>query len=200
LTQYHYLDESGDPGPKSNRYFASALVQLAGHTPLPELAAVRQTLHLSPVFEFKYHATTLVQKELFFRSIQPLAFRVRAAAVDKTRLAPPLAALSGMDFIVEWTTRLILRASELDIANDVLVMDGAVPSLRRAMRIRLSAECHQSGRERPFSKIISADSSRDDNLQLADMIVGAVRQHMAMGESQYYATFARKVVDLWEAP
>lgn len=166
---------------------------------MPELAAVRQKLHLSPVFEFKYHATTPVQKELFFRCIQPLAFRVRAAVVDKTRLAPPLAALSGMDFIVEWTTRLILRASELDIANDVLVMDGAVPSLRRAVRIRLSAECHLSGRERPFSKIISADSSRDDNLQLADMIVGAVRQHMAMGESQDYATFARKVADLWEA-
>ena len=47
---------------------------------------------------------------------------------------------------------------------------------------------------------VSADSSRDDNLQLADMIVGAVRQHIAVGESQYYATFARKVAELWEAP
>ena len=200
MTQYHYLDESGDPGQKSNRYFALALVQLAGHTPLPELAVVRQAVRLSPAFEFKYHDATTAQKELFFRSVQPFAFRVRAAVVDKTRLASPLTEVRGMAFVVEWTTRLILRASELDIANDVLVMDGAVPSLRRALRIRLSAECRQSGRERPFSKIISADSSRDDNLQLADMLVGAVRQHIAVGESQHYATFASKVVDLWEAP
>ncbi len=198
MTQYHFFDESGDPGLKSNRYFAVALVQLAGHAPLPELAAVRQSFHLSPVFEFKYHATTPSQKESFFRAIQPLAFRVRAAIVDKTRLAALPA--SGMGFMVEWTTRLILRASELDMANDVLVMDGAVPSLRRALRVRLSAECRQLGRERPFAKIISADSSRDDNLQLADMVVGAVRHHVALGESRYYSTFAPKVVDLWAAP
>lgn len=200
MPQYHFFDESGDPGLKSSRYFAVALVQLAGHAPLPELAAVRQSFRLSPVFEFKYHATTPSQKELFFRAIQPLTFRVRAAVVDKTQLASPLTTLRGMDFIVEWTTRLILRASELDIANDALVMDGAVPSLRRALRIRLSAECRPLARERPFAKIVSADSRRDDNLQLADMLVGAVRHQVARGASQDYATFAPKVVDLWKAP
>lgn len=198
MTQYHYFDESGDPGQKSNHYFALALVQLPGHVPLSELAVIRQVLHLSSAFEFKFHSTTSVQKEVFFRAVQPLAFRVRSAVIDKARLEPSLTALCGIDFIVEWTTCLILRASELDIANDVLVMDGAVPSLRRALRIRLSEECRQLGRERPFAKIIGADSKRDDNLQLADMVVGAMRQYVVAGDSKYYQTFSEKIVDLWQ--
>jgi len=199
MTQYHFLDESGDPGPHSNPYFALALVQLAARQPLAEIAAARQALHLLPTFEFKYHKTTPAQREVFFRLVQPLAFRVRASVVEKSRLPPELA-LPGLAFIVEWTARLILRASELDIANDVLVMDGAAPSLRRALRVRLSNECRRQNRARPFAKIIGGDSSRDDGLQLADMVVGAVRQKIVGGDDRFYAPFAPKVTDLWHAP
>ncbi len=50
MTQYHYLDDSGDPGldgsPSSSSHFALAMVQLAGSDPLPELATLRQKLYL----------------------------------------------------------------------------------------------------------------------------------------------------------
>jgi hypothetical protein len=47
-------------------------------------------------------------------------------------------------------------------------------------------------------KALSGDSSRDDGLQLADMIAGAARHH-AMGiESRHYRTFMSKIVDWWE--
>ena len=46
MTQYHYLDESGDPGmaglESSSRYFAIALVQVVDNASLTELSAVRQ--------------------------------------------------------------------------------------------------------------------------------------------------------------
>jgi len=163
MTQYYFIDESGDPGRHSTSYFALALVQLVAHEPIAEIATARQMLHLSPAYEFKYHKSTLAQKELFFRCIEPLHFRVRAAVIEKNRL-PESPAQSGQDFIVEWITHLVLRADELDIANDILVMDDAVPSLRRTLRLKLSEECKKRNRQRPFAKIISADSKRDDGL------------------------------------
>jgi hypothetical protein len=199
MPQYHFLDESGDPGQRSGNYFALALVQVAVHQPIVEIANVRRDLNLAGTFEFKYHKATKAQREVFFRSIQSLSFRVRATVIDKNRVPLELR-LQGHPFIVEWTTRLILRATDLDMANDTLVMDGAVPSLRRALRIRLSDECRRLKRERPFAKIITADSRRDDGLQLADMIVGAVRQYVIEDEQHFYTTFANKVADLWRAP
>lgn len=199
MTQYYFLDESGDPGQQSTPYFALAMVQLAAHQPIPEITAARGQLHLPPGFEFKFHKTTAAQRQTFFQYVQPLMFRVRAAVIDKGRV-PNLADSTGQEFIVNWTTRMILRASELDLANDVLVMDGAVPGLRRALRLQLTEACRQSGRARPFAKIISADSKRDDGLQLADMVVGAIRQYVVAKDEQLYRTLIPKVIDLWRAP
>lgn len=200
MTQYFFLDESGDPGQRSSRYFALGAVQLPKREPVAELIALRRKLNLSPTFEFKYHKTTKSQNELFFHSIQPLEFRVRAVIVDKSRLHIDWGKYTGQVFVVEWISRLILRASELDIADDILIIDGAVPSLRNALRIRLSDECRRYNRKRPFSKIVGVDSSREDGLQLADMIIGATCQHIIESNSTYFNTFASKVVDLWIAP
>jgi hypothetical protein len=72
VTQYHFLDDSGDPGlegqASSSSHFTLAMVQLPERVPLSELARVRQILHLKPNFEFKYHKTTSEQKRIFFHS------------------------------------------------------------------------------------------------------------------------------------
>ena len=74
MTQYHYLDESGDPGmaglESSSRYFAIALVQVVDNASLTELSAVRQKFHFPNTFEFKYHGTRLAIKESFFASLR----------------------------------------------------------------------------------------------------------------------------------
>jgi len=159
---------------------------------------VRKVFRLLPRFEFKYHTTTPEQKRSFFESIQTVPFRVRAAVVDKSVLAKQFVTMSGQDFAIEFIAGLTLRASELDIANEILVVDGATLAFLRALRVRLSEECHKAGRVRPFRKIIGGDSSRDDGLQLADMIAGAARHHVMGIESRYYRTFANKIVDWWE--
>lgn len=174
------------------------MVQLAAHGPIAPLAAVRKAFHLSSAFEFKYHTTTPEQKRGFFETIQPFPFRVRVAVIDKSALAKRFALMSGQDFAIEFIIGLTLRASDLDIANDILVVDGATPAFLRALRVKLSEECRKTERGRPFRKIISGDSSRDDGLQLADMIAGAARHHAMGVESRYYKMFASKIVDWWE--
>ena len=73
---------------------------------------------------------------------------------------------------------LALRASPLDIADDVLVIDAAKRAFLWKLRISLSQECRRQRRVRSFRTIVGGDSSRDDGLQLAGMIVGATRQHI----------------------
>lgn len=201
MTQYHFLDESGDPGlegqASSSDYFALAIVQLTERAPLPDLAYARQLLHLSPSFEFKYHKTTPEQKAVFFRAIRTLPFRVRAAIIEKSSLPQRFAGLRGQELTIALIVELILRSSPLDIADDILVIDGAKRAFLWTLRVKLSRECRQLRRVRSFGTIVGGDSKRDDGLQLADMVVGAVRQHVMAAESSYYRTFADKVMDLW---
>lgn len=204
MTQYHFLDDSGDPGlggtATSSSHIALAMVQLTDSTSLPELAAVRRAFHFAPTFEFKYHKTKYRHRVALFEAIKPISFRVRAVVVDKSGLDKELADIKGQNLTIEFTARLALRASPLDIANDILIIDGTTPQFRRRLRVRLSQECRKSGRAHPFSKIVSGDSSREDGLQLADMIVGAVRHYVIGIEREQYQTFASKVADLWQVP
>lgn len=199
--QYHFLDESGDPGLDDrgcSSHFALAMVEMTERALLPELAALRKALHLPATLEFKYYKTRAHQKEAFFETVQAIPFRVRAVVIDKSRLEGRFDSMRGQDLMIEFIARLILRAKALDLANDVLIMDGATQALLRALRIRLSRECYRLERVRPFKKIVSGVSNRDDGLQLADMIAGATSHYVVDGEIAYYRTFANKVVDLWE--
>jgi len=202
VTQYHFLDDSGDPGlegkASSSSYFALAMVQLTERTPLPDLALTRQQLHLPSNFEFKYHKTTFEQKTLFFRTVRSLPFRVRAVVVHKSGLPDRYLTLSGQELTVEFIVNLTLRSSPLDISDDVLVIDAAKRAFLWRLRVKLSQECRRLERVRSFRTIVGGDSSRDDGLQLADMIVGATRQHVMGIENSHYRTFAEKVTDLWE--
>ncbi|MBM3128246.1 MAG: DUF3800 domain-containing protein [Chloroflexi bacterium] len=204
MTQYHFLDDSGDPGLSgavtSSSHLAVAIVQLTDTASLRELADVRRTFHFPPTFEFKYHKTKHRHRVAFFEAIKPIPFRARAVVVDKSNLPQEFIGLKGQALTVEFIARLVLRASPLDIANDILIVDGNTPKFIRQLRIRLSQECRKTDRVHPFNKIISRDSGREDGLQVADMIAGAVRQYVMGVEREYYQAFASKVVDLWRIP
>lgn len=159
MSHYYFLDDSGDPGlggaEGSSSYLVFAMVKLADRASLPALVSVRRKLHLSSKVEFKYYRTRKSQKRTFFQSIQSLPFCVRAVMINKSELERPLTKMSGQELTIEFITHLTLRASELDIANDVLIIDGATKAFCRALRVRLSKECRQQKRVRPFKKIIS---------------------------------------------
>ncbi len=203
MAQFHFLDDSGDPGspfvPGASTHFDLVLVQLPQRTSLPTFEALRKVFHLPNGFEFKYYRTRERQKAAFFEATQTIPFRVRIAFVDKRQLGNRWLTLSGQEVAVALLTSLILRIPELDLANDTLIIDGATPAFRRALRVRLSHECASLGRTRPFSKIVGADSAREDGLQLADMVAGATREYVTTGAARYYRTFGNKVVDVWNA-
>lgn len=204
MTQYHFLDESGDPGlggqPGSSEFFVLAMVQFPQRVALVKLAEVRRRFHLPSDFEFKFYRAKSRQKVAIFEAVRETPFRIRAVVIDKSRLTVPFTHMTGQELIVEFIVGLAMRASALDLAGDILMVDGAMPAFLRALRVRLSRESRRLGRVRPFGTIVSGKSHRHDELQLADMIAGAIREHVTGEESLYYRMFADKVVDLWEVP
>ena len=138
------------------------------------------------------------QKEEFFQAVYPLAFRVRVAALIKSQLPVKFQSMSSVDLATTLLVNLTLRASPLDIANDVLVLDNAPDRFIQSLRIHFTKAYQQEKRERPFKKIVSSRSKYDDGLQLADMIAGGVREYIWKNDSTYFRTFSKKVVDLWQ--
>jgi hypothetical protein len=204
MTQYHFLDDSGDPGLSgaegSSSYFVLAMVQLVERAPLPQLAAIRQQFHFDPTFDFKFYKTKDRHRVAFFGAVRTLPFRVRAVVADKSNLGKAFHKLTGDQLTIEFIVQLATHVPALDLSNDNLVLDGTTPEFRRRLRVRLSQEHRELHRPMPFQKIVSGDSERDDGLQLADMIVGAIRQHVIGAQSDYYQMFADKVVGLWCIP
>lgn len=204
MPHFFYLDDSGDPGltgaEGSSSHFALAMVQLVDTQPISALTEVRQKFHFKPDFEFKYYTLRREIKEAFFHAIRAVPFRVRIAVADKARLEPRWRKLTGQKVLLEMTAGLIMRADPLDMADDVLIVDGATRAFCRALRVRLSEECRRVARVRPLGKITGGKSDREDGLQMADMLAGTARQHGAGENSPYYPLFAHKVVDWWSLP
>lgn len=204
MTQYFFVDESGDAGlegqASSSSHFVLAMVQLPERASILPLIDLKKALNVSPNFEFKYHKSTPAQKVQFFQTILKIPFRVRASIVDKSILGTMFKKLSPQELTIELLVRLTLRASELDIANEVLVIDGATPAFCRNVRIHFTERCKQEGRIRPFKNIIGGDSKREDGLQMADMIAGALRVHEIGLSSGYFHTIFPHIVDLWKLP
>lgn len=202
LPQYHNLDESGDLGRGSMRnasgYLVLAMVQMNERSPMYELEAAREELHLPRAYEFKSYKTTPQQKRVFFQAVQSTTFQVRAVVLNKNVTSARLRQLTGDALMVELIAGLTLRAPAHEIAEDVLIVDGGTPALCREIRIRLSQECRKTKRVPPFAKIVGARSRSEDGLQLADMIAGAIRLHVTGAESEIYLSFEEKVVDFWE--
>ena len=99
---------------------------------------------------------------------------------------------------MELIISLTLRASQLDIANDVLIIDGATQAFCRQLRVRFTGRCKQEKRIRPFKSIIGANSRNEDGLQIADMMAGAIRLHAMKISSGHFYCVSPRIVDIWE--
>jgi len=202
MTQYFFVDESGDPGlegqASSSSHFVITMVQLPARVSLRPLVNLRKTLQVKTTFEFKYHKTATAPKDRFFRDVLSIPFRVRAVVVDKLQLRLNWRYLQPQALTTNLIIHLTFRASELDIANEILIIDGATPAFCRSLRVQFTERCKKENRIRPFKNIIGANSRNEDGLQLADMIAGAIRLHAMNISSEHFNLISPRIVDVWQ--
>src|ERR1041384_2454775 len=105
MIQYFFVDESGDPGlegqSSSSSHFVITMVQLPARVSLRPLVNLRKALQVKNTFEFKYHITTPSQKDLFFKQVLHIPFRVRAVVLDKARIGVQWRNLEPAELVTE---------------------------------------------------------------------------------------------------
>ena len=129
-----------------------------------------------------------------------IPFRVRAVVLDKEQVGLRFNGLPPTALTIELIIGMTIRASELDISNEILVIDGATPAFCRDLRVEFTKRYKSEERIRPFKNIIGGDSKNEDGLQVADMIAGALRLYEVGGSSEHYQTISSRIVDLWKLP
>lgn len=198
---YHFCEEAGDTGIKfdqgSSRFFVVVLLSTDEPDQLRQrVASLREQLHLPLCFEFKFHYTVPRLKMAFFAAITPLPFSVRAIAIDKANLrqSPTRQSLYSLCL-----GQLAWRIPPDEITRSALVLDGAEESakLQRGVRVHLSALARE-GRRGSFKKVSLKDSAREDGLQCADMVCGAIYRKFARGDETYFRLIAGHIMTLLE--
>ncbi len=197
------IDESGDPGFKlakgSTQHFVAAMVIFhelhRAEACSRAIRALRASLGISG--EFKFNKTSERIKDSFFETVMPHPFEVRALVVDKAVIYSENLKRNDDRFYNFFVKSLLRSATSLQDAR--VKIDG---SGDREFKNRLERYLK---REMPAGAIRSvkfADSARDDLIQLADMVVGAIARSYRQGDrnksDRWRNMIAAKVKDCWE--
>ncbi len=140
----------------------------------------------------------------FFALLRSLDIRVRAAVLDKTKL-PEEAERWRKQQIYEYVLgELVKRSTPSELHDAILVIDGERQSSNepflRGLRQAMSLLGEAQHRGRIFKSIILKESKREDGLQYADMIAGAIAEGVKQGESPYDLAIAEKLAILLMLP
>ncbi len=201
-----FLDESGDTGfnfrQGSTQVFVIALVVVDDPAPLDQaVQRIRSQYELHSRYEFKFSGTADRLKGRFFRGIQDHDFFVRAIVMDKTMIYSER--LREKHWFYNYVTKLVLKYDDELILEGTLVVDKRLPGIgdRRHFNTYLRRELNR-GRRR-LKDIKHRDSARDNLLQVADMVAGAIhRQYGPRQDPSPLNILSRQIrhpkSDIWE--
>ena len=177
-----FLDESGDPGMKlqqgSSEYFFVTLVIFEDNEEAlradHHIAALREQLRLDASFEFRFNKMNYRLRTRFLRELCGFDFCYYAIAVKKGQLTARGFHFSESFYKV--ACRYVFTNAKTILRDAVVVIDGSgsrgfqrqlVTYLRRGINPRAPGDSH-------IRKIKIEDSHRNNLLQLADMVCGAL--------------------------
>lgn len=185
------IDESGDPGFKlargSSSHFIVAMVIFADEADAElasaSMSALRVTLKLKTEFRFsKAHNKV---KDEFFNCFCRHKFLVRALVVDKSVVYSD-DLRERKELFYSYFVRLLLHHDNGVLTDARIKIDG---SGDRAFKKELNGYLRQELDAHQVKSIKFADSRRDNLIQLADMVSGAIFRS--------YCGDKRKTPDRW---
>jgi hypothetical protein len=170
------IDESGDPGFKlirgSSSHFVMAMVIFDDEADAERTSAAIGTLRaeLRLKTEFKFAKSHLRIKDAFFDCVCRYHFRVRALVVDKSRIYSDTLRTRKELFYNQFV-RLLLQHDNGVLCDARIKIDG---SGNRRFRQELNAYLRRELDAGKVRKITFAESHRDNLIQMADMVAGAI--------------------------
>ncbi len=198
------IDESGCAGFKlgkgSSPYFIAGMVIFEKFDEAERASVAitdaRTTLRVKPEFKFSKCSSTV--KDGFFHAVSPFDFRVRALVIDKARIYSSYLRTTPDSFYNFFVQMLMRHDSGLLKGANVKIDGSGDREFKRALESYLR---QQMGGGK-IAKLKFADSRRDNLIQLADMVTGAIaRSYNTAGRTdahRWRTMIAKKIDDVWE--
>jgi len=198
------IDESGDPGFKiakgSTPFFVVALVIFhdSQHAERCSAAISEVRSGLGYKSEFKFSKTNASGKDAFFQAVRPFQFEVRALVVEKGIIYSDHLRTDDDAFYNYFLRQLLTHCDGLQGAK--VKIDG---SGDREFKRRLEKYLKRSIPAGKVTSVKFADSARDNLIQLADMVVGAIARSYREGEdptksARWRQMLGQKLVNCWK--
>ena len=198
------IDESGCPGFKltkgSTRYFLVAMIIftdfLEAEKTSKAIEELRKKLKINP--EFKFSKTHALIKDSFFEVISNYAFDVRVLVIDKTNIYSTKLR-NDTDAFYSYFVKTLMQYDSDILSNASIKIDG---SGNREFKQKLSTYLRQQIGQYKIKKIKIIDSKKDNLIQLADMVVGAISRHYSQKRTDSSRWFnmlksKNRIKDIW---
>jgi hypothetical protein len=189
-----FIDESGDPGLRieagSSQYFVVAFVAFEDHDEAlaadERISLLRKEQRFSENFEFHFNKVKPAYRRMFLDAIARYNFFYYGIVIDKTKLAK-----HGFQFkesLYKYACALLLEHAKPRLSNASVVVDECgTKNLGRELRSYLVRHLKDESRKRFIRSVRTQNSTKNNLLQLADMVVGALaRSYSGKKDSREY--------------
>jgi hypothetical protein len=189
-----FLDESGDTGLKldggSSKYFIVALVAFEDHEEALAVDAhidlLRQEMGLSDRFEFHFNKMKASQRKKFLLAVAAYEFFYWGVVINKAKLSGGGFQFDGSFY--KYACGLVFEIAKPHLNNTIVVVDGSgSKDFRNQLKTYLVRLLAVDSGKCLIKKLKIGDSAKNNLLQLADMVVGAVaRAYSGKSDARVY--------------
>lgn len=198
-----FVDESGDPGLKldggSTAYFIVTIVVFEDHDEAQaadqRITLLRRELDLSEKFEFHFSKCHQELRERFLAAVVPYDFLYLGIVINKALLYGP--GFQYRESFYKYVCGLVFENAKPYLDEAIVIFDGSgSKDFRRQLERYLKRRINTTGSARRIRKVKIQESRRNNLIQLADMICGALARSFKpeKADSKLY----RKIISLRE--
>ena len=186
-----FFDEAGDAGMAGKAgqspVFLVAVVLFEDHDAAEKaderVTLIRHELSLTPDHEFKFHNSRPDVRRYFLEQMLPYSWFYLGVVINKKKLYSPTFSTPGMFY--NYSTSLVFENAKPYLNQAIVVIDkSSSKGFRHELSRYLRAKIDTVGTL--IKKIKHEDSKRNNLLQLADMVAGAVYRSMLAGKKDRF--------------
>lgn len=196
-----HVDWAGDAGPNTerlaSRFVLVSIVQVQSDESLKRrIGQLRSDLHLPPDFEFHWARIGWKNRDAYLDRVRAEDFRAWVLIVDKVLVRAEYRNLSPNEALYLWIAEAFTLLPAEATSNAELIVDVGQKgqSIARDLRVEVSRVLARRGDERRLRSARGLPAHRSDELQLADMVAGAVRAWHVEKVKDYDPLLGKRVV------